>query len=253
MAIQTEKGISFRCGGSIINSKWIVTTRDCVVKDFDVVTLEILEVYPVSDTFVLVGAHQLTANNETGRKQYQAAEIVILPRYDLALIKVDGVIDTSIYTPICLPDTGDDFRGEDIVLTGWGLNRSSFSYEIYYGLSPILQEIELPVLSTSACFEVLSGLSVAIYGGTNETFNTLCFGDGEEGMGGCYGDSGGPLVVQKQGQERWTLAGIVSIASFSSSYEKCAAEGTYGIGLEISSFVDFIKFTAADGEFCENV
>ena len=35
--------------------------------------------------------------------------------------------------------------------------------------------------------------------------------------------------------------------------EKCAAEGTYGIAVEISSFVDFIKSTAADGEFCENV
>ena len=35
--------------------------------------------------------------------------------------------------------------------------------------------------------------------------------------------------------------------------EKCAAEGTYGIAVEISSFVDFIKSTAADGEFCDNV
>ena len=25
---------------------------------------------------------------------------------DLALIKVDGDIDTSIYTPVCLPETG---------------------------------------------------------------------------------------------------------------------------------------------------
>ena len=35
--------------------------------------------------------------------------------------------------------------------------------------------------------------------------------------------------------------------------EKCAAEGTYGIAVEISSFIDFIKYTAADGEFCDNV
>ena len=35
--------------------------------------------------------------------------------------------------------------------------------------------------------------------------------------------------------------------------EKCAADGTYGIAVEISSFVDFIKSTAAEGEFCENV
>ena len=28
--------------------------------------------------------------------------------YDLALIKVDGVIDTNIYNPVCLPDTGKD-------------------------------------------------------------------------------------------------------------------------------------------------
>ena len=26
--------------------------------------------------------------------------------YDLAMIKVDGEIDTSIYTPVCLPEAG---------------------------------------------------------------------------------------------------------------------------------------------------
>ena len=75
---------------------------------------------------------------------FQAAEILISNSgYDLALIKVDGIIDTNIYTPVCLPDTGrenikhliyklflgDDFRGVDTVVTGWGRSISSFVNE----------------------------------------------------------------------------------------------------------------------------
>ena len=34
--------------------------------------------------------------------------------------------------------------------------------------------------------------------------------------------------------------------------EACASEGSYGIAVEVASFTNFIKTTAADGEFCEN-
>ena len=34
--------------------------------------------------------------------------------------------------------------------------------------------------------------------------------------------------------------------------EACAVGGSYGIALEIASFVDFIRNAASDGEFCNN-
>ena len=48
---------------------------------------------------------------------------------DFALLELDGVIDTEIFTPICLPSKEDNFRGLNGVLTGWGRNISSLKNE----------------------------------------------------------------------------------------------------------------------------
>ena len=40
-------------------------------------------------------------------RSFKATEIVIAKSgEDIAMIKVDGVLDTNVYTPICLPDKG---------------------------------------------------------------------------------------------------------------------------------------------------
>ena len=88
---------------------------------------------------------------------YQASEIVLHTNGpDLALIKVDKIIDTTVYTPICLPEAGilvskeehfiivvagDDFRGMDTVVTGWGRRRSSLANDTTASFSDILQVI----------------------------------------------------------------------------------------------------------------
>merc|ERR1739838_631376 len=75
------------CGGSIINSKWIVTALHCVVKDFNFSTVADWEVIPAANTYVIIGDHQVSVDNETDITQvYQATEIV-LGGWDLALIK----------------------------------------------------------------------------------------------------------------------------------------------------------------------
>jgi len=131
------------CGGSIINSKWIVTALHCVVKDLNVSTVADLEVIPAANTYVWIGDHQVSVDNETDITQfYQATEIVLHTNgSDLALIKVDKIIDTTVYTPICLPEAGDDFRGMDTVVTGWGRRRSSFANDTTESVSDILQVI----------------------------------------------------------------------------------------------------------------
>jgi len=226
----------------VINSKWILTALHCVVKDIEVPVAE-WEVYPVSRVFVIVGDHQLSVNNETEiTRVYGTSEIVLSESAsDFSLVKVDGVLDINLYTPICLPNIGDDFRGQSTIVTGWGKTIPTI-FNDTNGSADILQEIVLPFTTSIQCDNIQNQL------GIEEPYpNILCFGTGEEGKGGCFGDSGGPLIVQKQGQSKWTLAGIVSAGTT----EVCASQGTYGIAVEVSAFTDFIRTTAKDGEFCD--
>ena len=82
--------------------------------------LEILQIFKSSFLFRLLNASQI---------------IVSQSGYDIAMIKVNGVIDMKIYRPICLPDNGwlvyllfvslnfpspqdNDFLGRMTVVTG---------------------------------------------------------------------------------------------------------------------------------------
>jgi len=244
LLFQTELGLG-ACGGSIINSKWVITALHCVVKNISVPSYADLEVHPASSVRVIVGEHQLSVLTETDiTRAYGASEIILSEESatgdDFALIKVDGDIDTSVYTPICLPNKGDDFRGENSVVTGWGRTQSSIVTDLV-DPADILQEIVLPFTTSTQCDNILADLGI-----TGTVPNILCFGSGEQGKGSCFGDSGGPLIVQKQGQSSWTLAGTVSAGT----EELCAAGGSHGIAVEVASFTDFIKAKAMDGEFC---
>jgi len=129
------------------------------------------------------------------------------------------------------------------VVTGWGRNISSLSDQEAPFVNT-LQEISLPITTSDTCNTFID--SFLPEGSQQSNYpGYLCVGDGQE-RGTCFGDSGGPIVVQKQGQTRWTLAGIVSAGAL-----KCSAENTYTIAMEMSFFMDFINSNINDGTFCE--
>jgi len=160
---------------------------------------------------------------------------------DYVLIQVDGTIDISVHTPICLPNLGDDFTQFSSVMTGWGINVSSTIDEETPFVN-ILQEITLPITTYDTCNTFVNTLigneQPVAYSGI------LCVGNGEE-KGGCRGDSGGPIIVQKPGQTSWTLAGVISFGA-----AKCSAEDTYTVGVDVAFFMDFINSNINDGDFC---
>ena len=49
---------------------------------------------------------------------------------DFALIELDEVIDTDIFTPICLPSKEDNFRELRATLAGWGRVVSNVSISL---------------------------------------------------------------------------------------------------------------------------
>merc|ERR1712106_1191521 len=160
-----------------------------------------------SSFWVVLGEHKTSTTTETSlTKRFRAEKIEIHRNskgkptiVDLALIRVTGVIDLTIYTPICLPSSYSfNPHGKMVTLTGWGLKSCpspNTNPECSSGQQALeLQELSLPVAwhSTKACKELNS--------------KQFCFG-GASGKSGCFGDSGSPLSYNKGG--RWSLVGSV--------------------------------------------
>jgi len=229
------------CGGSVINSKWIITAQHCLALD----KITFMGVVPVDEVKVYLGLHEILNPNPTGlNKRFSVSKIIEAPdNKDLALIKVVGEIDISIYTPVCLPSASDTFFGMNSVAIGWGVNTSTTNDDPNAALAEVLQELTMPIQKEDFCNNYINSL------GTPPSFKwpeNLCIGDGEADRGTCYGDSGGPFIVQKLGERRWTLAGLVSFGT-----SVCSSEDSYSVAMNIAHFHNFISTNVNDGEFCD--
>ena len=107
----------YRCSGSLIASEWIVTAAHCV---FDANNNIVSE----STITVVLGEHDTTTTTESTipRKELQVTMIIPHENYnpvalpdDIALLKLSEVVNLSVYTPVCLPNTADNFIGK----TAW--------------------------------------------------------------------------------------------------------------------------------------
>jgi len=229
------------CGGALINPRWVVSGLHCVVRTMNVTSLEDLELMPLEAFDVVLGDHNPSIYWETDiTRGFWVDEVVMHPGgQDIALLKLEADADPGLYTPICLPPAGKDFRERNAVVTGWGFDEATDGNNPYASMPDALQELELPILSRTLCDTFMS-LSPIALGEARETL--MCFGGGSTGA--CFGDSGGPLVVEEDG--RWVLAGTVSGAIGLTT--SCATFGTYALAVEVSaeSVLNFLTSTIAE-------
>jgi len=211
---------NFRCGGSILSGKWVITAAHCTKNASG-------GAIPASEMFVQVGANN-PVNNPSDGKTYAVSQVIVNEGFDsqtllndIALLNLTDSINFPNAIPIKIVTTDDVAAGAIdpgvmAWITGWGLIHVNPST-----LPSNLQEVLLPIVSDAQASTVWSSIP------TTDIMAGYLNGNKDA----CNGDSGGPLVVPVLNE--YKLAGLVSWGS--------ANCDTYGAYTNVSDFEAWIE------------
>lgn len=221
-----KENSKFKCGGSLISSKWIITAASCVYRNLN-----------PSSYLINLGVYNMSDSQFTIRS---VSKIIIHPaydpvgmKYDIALIKMADPVDFWLSNkenfniiPICVSDGTENYVNKTAIATGY----ASYTSE-YIQSSDIKnkQTIKLRVLEDYECKKYHTD-------STNHdininTFIEVCAKEIVERPDKCGMDRGGPLAVLGN-NGRFHLVGITSWG-----YRPCF---TGGVFTRISTFADYI-------------
>lgn len=220
-----EDNISWRCGGTLISDKFVMTAAHCVY------TSDMGEV-----SFVRLGDLDITTETDDAQpQQFRVINRIQHPAYgslshynDIALLELDHPATFTKYVrPACLP-SDEDLSNAQLIATGWGA--------LQYGASinRDLMKVDLRYYATGQCKEVFppqARLENGIDGDSQ-----ICAGGVDESKDTCQGDSGGPLQIKTSNSP--AIYEVVGITSFGKG---CGAINVPAVYTKVAHFVPWIE------------
>ncbi|CAB0034979.1 unnamed protein product [Trichogramma brassicae] len=230
----------FYCGGSVINSKYVLTAAHCVDR------------FSKSSISVRILEHDRNLTTESTTQDYRAKEVIKHVSYstanynnDIALIKIDGEFKFDHrMRPVCMAEKLKTFTGMTGIATGWGATSAGGP------VSNTLREVSVPILSNAEC-------RASKYPARKITENMLCAGYKKGQKDSCQ-----VFLTQKfilpisqffhayafilSGRQRWSSARVVSWG------EGCAQPGFPGVYTRVNRFITWIERNTQDACTCSD-
>lgn len=217
MAILSLDGRAF-CGGSLIDSKTVLTAAHCLMGMTDATVKKIRVIL-----------NSISVNGGSGSVTKAVGNFIRNPNFstttaenDIALLSLTSSVSSSIKT-IGLPSGSDSYVDKSAVVIGFGRTSTDGSS------SSKLLKATVKVLTNVLCQRLYSIVNKET--GKNYKIASTMVCAFTSGKDACFGDSGGPLIVNG------VQVGIVSFG------EKCAKNP--GVYTRVTAFVDWIKTNKA--------
>merc|ERR1712126_599778 len=212
----------FLCAGTLINSKWVVSSATCL-HEWETSSSAATE-RVASHLKVVLGAHTLQASAMSSyANDYSVDRIVVPTNYgksttwalkevdflgDIGLLRLATHADISKYTPACLPSDTQDFFGKFAVITGFSLPDWT-SDNAAAATSQPAEVDQVLIVTEDICDRLYDGATGYTDGDIDDK---LICAVAKNTKDTCNADEGGPLVVDN-GHGQYTLVGVLNSQS----------------------------------------